>query len=99
MVFLAEKIVPVPTQDILSWIFDEIPYDQDKPVSGEALDRHRSSPRRGLSTCIDIHRRHKARTFHLRQPSASDSQKTHCGFTKMGSEVWPEERRLRALVQ
>ena len=41
MVFIAEKIVPVPTQDILSWIFDNVPYNQDKPVSGEALDRHR----------------------------------------------------------
>ena len=33
MVFLAEQIIPVPPKDLISWIFDEIPYDQDQPVS------------------------------------------------------------------
>ena len=32
MVFLAEETIPVPTKDILSWIFDDAPYDQHKPV-------------------------------------------------------------------
>lgn len=32
MVFLAKETIPVPTKDILSWIFDEVPYDQHKPV-------------------------------------------------------------------
>ena len=32
MVFLAQETIPVPTQDILSWIFDDVPYDQHKPV-------------------------------------------------------------------
>lgn len=33
MVFLAEQILPIPEKDILSWIFDEVPYNQDQPVS------------------------------------------------------------------
>lgn len=33
MVFLAEETMPVPAKDIASWIFDDIPYDQDQPVS------------------------------------------------------------------
>ena len=33
MVFLAEQVVPVPAKDILSWIFDDLPYDGDTPVS------------------------------------------------------------------
>lgn len=33
MVFLAEQTVPVPTKDIISWIFDDLSYDGDKPVS------------------------------------------------------------------
>ena len=32
MVFLAEKILPIPPADILSWIFDQVPYDIDEPV-------------------------------------------------------------------
>ena len=32
MVFLAKESIPVPTKDILSWIFDDVPYDQHKPV-------------------------------------------------------------------
>ena len=36
MVFLAEKTVPVPNKDIISWIFDEVPYHQDQPVSVHA---------------------------------------------------------------
>lgn len=33
MVFLAERTIPIPEKDILSWIFDEVPYNQDQPVS------------------------------------------------------------------
>ena len=33
MVFLAEEATSVPEKDIISWIFDEVPYDQDQPVS------------------------------------------------------------------
>jgi hypothetical protein len=33
MVFLAEKKVTIPTKDLLSWIFDDVPYDQHEPVS------------------------------------------------------------------
>ena len=32
MVFLAKETIPVPTKDILSWIFDDVPYNQHKPV-------------------------------------------------------------------
>ena len=32
MVFLAKETIPVPTKDILSWMFDDVPYDQHKPV-------------------------------------------------------------------
>ena len=33
MVFLTERTVPVPEKDLISWIFDHVPYDQDQPVS------------------------------------------------------------------
>ena len=33
MVFLAEEILPVPGKDTLSWVFDDLSYDPDKPVS------------------------------------------------------------------
>lgn len=37
MVFLAEQTLPIPEKDILSWIFDEVPYNQDQPVSTSTL--------------------------------------------------------------
>jgi hypothetical protein len=33
MPFLAERKLPIPTKDLLSWTFDEPTYDVDKPVS------------------------------------------------------------------
>lgn len=33
MPFLANEHIDVPNKDILSWIFDDISYDWDKPVS------------------------------------------------------------------
>ena len=30
--FAAERHVPVPTKDLLSWTFDDPPFDQDEPV-------------------------------------------------------------------
>ncbi|KAL8823903.1 MAG: hypothetical protein Q9191_005461 [Dirinaria sp. TL-2023a] len=32
MVFLAEQHIPIPTKDILSWTFDNVPYDRDEPI-------------------------------------------------------------------
>lgn len=37
MVFLAQETIPVPTKDILSWIFDDVPYDEHKPVRGASI--------------------------------------------------------------
>lgn len=36
MPFLAEKHVPIPNKDLLSWMYDEPKFDQDKPVSRTA---------------------------------------------------------------
>lgn len=36
MVFLAEKTIPISTKDILSWTFDQVPYDPDEPVRRHA---------------------------------------------------------------
>jgi hypothetical protein len=30
--FPAEETIPIPTKDILSWLFDDQEYDPDKPV-------------------------------------------------------------------
>jgi acyl-CoA synthetase (AMP-forming)/AMP-acid ligase II len=42
MPFLAKQHVPVPTKDILSWTFDDLSYDWDKPIYIDATnpDRH-----------------------------------------------------------
>ncbi|CAD6441605.1 6a52cfbf-8984-433f-9ed1-2d116ac6e905 [Sclerotinia trifoliorum] len=42
MVFLAENSVYIPTKDLLSWIFDDIPYDQDTKIYIDANDPSRS---------------------------------------------------------
>jgi hypothetical protein len=33
--FAAEKHLPIPTKDLLSWTFDDPRYDQDEAVSPE----------------------------------------------------------------
>jgi hypothetical protein len=33
MPFLAQEQIPIPSKDLLSWMFDEQKYDADKPVS------------------------------------------------------------------
>lgn len=38
MVFLADQVLPIPEKDLISWIFDEVPYDQDLPVSTRTFD-------------------------------------------------------------
>ena len=50
MVFLAEDSIPVPTKDILSWIFDDVPYDQHKPVCDAPIPLSNSQ----LNFYIDI---------------------------------------------
>ncbi|GAB7348711.1 hypothetical protein MBLNU459_g7450t1 [Dothideomycetes sp. NU459] len=42
MPFLAEKHVDIPSQDIVSWTFDHVSYDQDKPIYMDASDPSRS---------------------------------------------------------
>ncbi|TEY76477.1 hypothetical protein BOTCAL_0058g00240 [Botryotinia calthae] len=42
MVFLAEKTVDIPTKDLLSWTFDNVPYDQDAMIYIDAADPSRS---------------------------------------------------------
>lgn len=33
MIFQAEQTVPILRKNLVSWIFDEVPYDQDQPVN------------------------------------------------------------------
>ena len=49
MPFLAEKHVDIPTKDILSWSFDELLYDEAKPVSAEP---HHLAYRRSEPDCV-----------------------------------------------
>lgn len=37
MIFEPAERVLLPTKDLLSYIFDDTPYDQDKPVSSRLL--------------------------------------------------------------
>lgn len=42
MPFFAKEHFPLSHKDIVSWIFDDLPYDQDKPIYIDALDEKRS---------------------------------------------------------
>ena len=33
MVFLAKRTISISRKDIISWLYDEVPYDQGQPVS------------------------------------------------------------------
>jgi hypothetical protein len=49
MYFKGEGSLPIQTKDVISWIFDDVPYDQDMPVSlpeqpaGRLLTQFRST--------------------------------------------------------
>ena len=48
MVFLAQQSIPIPGKDILSWIFDDVPYNQDQPVSNRSYILHLVKRRNAL---------------------------------------------------
>ncbi|PSN69630.1 4-coumarate-CoA ligase-like protein [Corynespora cassiicola Philippines] len=51
MPFLAEEHIDIPNKDILSWIFDDQKYDQDKPIYIDATNPTRTiSSRQARST-------------------------------------------------
>lgn len=54
MVFLAEETLPVPAKDIVSWIFDDVPYDQDQPVSDRIFHHLDSNGLDGFGAATNI---------------------------------------------
>ena len=52
MPFLANEHIHIPTQDILSWIFDDLSYDWDEPVYIEGLNPKNSISARQARTLI-----------------------------------------------
>ena len=52
MPFLAKQHVQVPTKDLLSWIFDDIKYDWDKPMYVDASDPSQSISERQAKSIV-----------------------------------------------
>lgn len=52
MPFLAKEHYPIPTTDILTWSFDSITYDEDKPIYVEALKPENSISARQARSMI-----------------------------------------------
>jgi long-subunit acyl-CoA synthetase (AMP-forming) len=51
MPFLAAEHLPIPTKDLLSWMFDDIKYDIDKPLYIDAANPSQTiSARQAKST-------------------------------------------------
>ena len=69
MPFLAEEHIDIPSRDLLSWIFDEQPYDEEKPVCVQPL-----------SHTVEFYRklRHSANVFHQIYVDASEPSRTIC---------------------
>lgn len=91
MVFLAEKTVDIPTKDLLSWIFDNIPYDQDAMV--------RYLPVKWLKLLdtdmmIDIYRCGRSLSIHICKPSSNH----HPSISRGISCCWLERGRLCMLT-
>lgn len=83
MPFLATEHVPIPTKDLLSWIFDEPDYDQDKPVSSlEDISTFMIKLHAWLKQ-IYIDARLPSRSISLRQARAT-IRKLAAGFHAMG---------------
>jgi len=84
MPFLAEEHISIPSQDLLSWMFDNQTYNQDAPVSDQM---HR--PLQWL-TAPDIRRRGEPGTYDKLKPSTQNYQNALRGL----QINWPEEGRL-----
>ncbi|KAJ9622716.1 hypothetical protein H2203_006367 [Taxawa tesnikishii (nom. ined.)] len=52
MPFLAQEHVSIPNKDLLSWTFDGLSYDEDKPIYIDALNPARSISARQAKTLI-----------------------------------------------
>jgi non-ribosomal peptide synthetase component E (peptide arylation enzyme) len=52
MPFLAKEHVPIPAEDLLSWIFDNLSYDWDTPVYIDAADPSKSINARQAKSII-----------------------------------------------
>ena len=105
MVFLAEQTIPVPPKDIVSWIFDEVPYDQDQPVSNHTF---RTLSTKGLnipritaehSNLQDLHRCCQPRQDSICKPRAHDYTEIGGWLEEMGYSSWPEGRCMSPLIQ
>jgi hypothetical protein len=52
MPLLAKHLVPVPNTDLLSWMFDNPPYDEDMPIYIDAANPSRSLSCRQARTMV-----------------------------------------------
>ena len=52
MPFLAKEHLPLPNKDLLSWIFDDIKYDWEKPLYIDAADPGNSISARQAKSII-----------------------------------------------
>lgn len=89
MIFEPAERLPLPTKDLLSYMFDNPPYDQDEPVCGAA-----HCGRIELTFCseLDLHRSRKSIPFHFLQPGQEADSPACRGPTIMGC---PERRLCR----
>ena len=91
MVFLAEQTIPVPHKDINSWIFDEVSYDQDQPVSNptpsiSGIEHFDVSYATAESFIVeDLHRCHQPQEDNICQAGAHNASETCSWPERMGS--------------
>lgn len=82
--FRPDEYLPLPTKDILSWIFDSPSYDQDKPVCGLCLG-YRFDEIDILIPVTDLYQSPSPLRINLMQSGKDISPEAHC---------WLESKRV-----
>lgn len=109
MPFLAKENVPIPTKDLLSWAFDDLSYDWDKPVSYALINLSPPASKKTLKPSLppstrklitnppDLHRRPEPHQLHLRPPRTQDNPTTRSRFPRLGTPA--RRNSLHPLLQ
>lgn len=96
MPFLAQKHLPIPNKDLLSWMFDDPKYDLDQPVS-TSTSKVLPSGNAKVRVRLDLYRCNKRKKEAVCEVSAHPGSKADCWISYCRAA---EGRlRLRALVQ
>lgn len=90
MIFEPAEYKDLPTKDLLSYIFDDPLYDQDRPVSVSASALEPPVDTADRLRDLGFHRCAQPKPHDFLQPGSQADQTAYCGSARL----WLSKRRL-----